>query len=202
MSDLASLMSSYADDLPLSKAQRLTVRRGDAFSGHSRRPPSRRERTRRLLVGRAGIVSCRGISTGGGPQSSPPAPERQGASRHPSRRRASLPNFPPSSSRRRAAHACSVAGRLGVAHPCVAPPCGLQRLKAGFSVPRRQTVTRASSSIDVNPAATLVRPSSHSVPIPSAIAARSNSSRLAFCAARRCKVSLIVSSWKTPMRPR
>ena len=58
-----------------------------------------------------------------------------------------------------------------------------------------QIETRASSSIDVSPAATLARPSSHRVRMPSPMAARSMSSRLAFVTARDSSCSLIVSSW-------
>jgi hypothetical protein len=54
--------------------------------------------------------------------------------------------------------------------------------------------TRASSSMDVRPAATLAKPSSHRVRMPSPIAARSMSSRLALVTARLSSCSLIVSS--------
>ena len=58
-----------------------------------------------------------------------------------------------------------------------------------------QTRTRASSSIDVRPPATLASPSSQSERMPPSIAARSTSSRLARATASCAIVSFIVSSW-------
>lgn len=62
--------------------------------------------------------------------------------------------------------------------------------------------TRASSSIEVSPAATFASPSSQSVRIPERRAARSISSRLAFATASDSISSLICRSWKMPIRPR
>ena len=63
-------------------------------------------------------------------------------------------------------------------------------------------MTRASSSIDVRPAATFAMPSSQSVRIRLAIASRSTSSRLALRTASSASASFISSSWKIPIRPR
>src|SRR5581483_5011494 len=65
-----------------------------------------------------------------------------------------------------------------------------------------QTVTRASSSIEVRPARTLAMPSSQRVRMPPAIASRSISSLLALRTASSAIASVMISSWKIPSRPR
>ena len=92
-------------------------------------------------------------------------------------------------------------GRIPAPRSGTAGATSRDRLKPVTAPGSLQTVTRASSSIDVRPEATLAMPSSQRVFIPDDIASRSTSSRPAFRTARSASPSFISISWKIPIRP-
>src|SRR6185312_13418929 len=103
--------------------------------------------------------------------------------------RLSHPKPPPAETATSRLDNAAAMSALGARAGCQAAGCAPAR-------PRGQTVTRASSSIDVRPDATFAMPSSHSVFIPDVIASRATSSRLALRTASSARASFMSSSWK------